>query len=89
MFAGDAARSSHVELVSDISRLLKPAAYLQRLAEKVIAGFPEGSSAAFNGLHLRMEEDSQYIEMLGGVEVSAVTLQGPCPVRLVARVPPP
>jgi hypothetical protein len=57
--------------VSDISRLLKPAAYLQRLADKVIAGSSKGAAAAFNGLHLRMEEDSPYIQMLGGVEVTA------------------
>ena len=57
--------------MSDVSRLLKPATYLERMADQVIAGFSlRGSSpAAFNGLHLRLEEDSPYIQMLGGVEV--------------------
>ena len=61
---------SHIQLVSEVSRLIKPAAYLQRLADAVVAGLSKDGQQAFNGVHLRLEEDSPYVEMMGGLEAS-------------------
>ena len=61
-------RSSHMQLVSEVSRLMKPAAYLEALADTVVAKLTQRGERAFNGVHLRLEQDSPYVEMMGGLE---------------------
>ena len=59
-------------LVADAARSLRGAPRLRDLAATVAAGVRARSgSAAYNGLHLRLERDSGYVEAWGGEEVRA------------------
>ena len=61
-------RSSHIQLASDVSRRIRPAAYLEGLADTVVAELTRRGERVFNGVHLRLEQDSPYVEMMGGLE---------------------
>lgn len=58
-------------LVADAARSLRAAPRLTALAATVTAGVRARSSSAagYNGLHLRLEKDSGYVEAWGGEEV--------------------
>ena len=64
-----------MELVADAARSLRGAPRLQALAATVAAGVRARSgSAAYNGLHLRLERDSGYVEAWGGEEARPLFL---------------
>ncbi len=63
-------RSSHIQLASDVSRRIRPATYLEGLADIVVAKMTRRGERMFNGVHLRLEQDSPYVEMMGGLEAS-------------------
>ena len=64
-------RRSHVQLASEVSRLIRPAAYLEGLADTIVSEMTtRRGERAFNGVHLRLEQDSPYVEMMGGLEAS-------------------
>ena len=59
---------SHTELVEEISRNLRPAPYIQRLADKTVTRLT--AAGPFNGLHLRAEEDAHFWDQYASREVS-------------------
>ena len=60
-----------MQLVADAARSLRGAPRLRALAATVIAGVHARShnGSAYNGLHLRLEKDSGYVQAWGGEEV--------------------
>ena len=62
-----------MELIEEVTRNLRPAPCVQRAVDAIVAQLT-ARGATFNGVHLRMEEDSGYLQRSGGNEVCA----GPC-----------
>ena len=56
---------SHTALVTEVARHLRPAPYLRRMGDIIAAGLPH----VYNGLHLRLEKDANYVWRVGGLEV--------------------
>ena len=65
-------------LLSTVSRHLPPTVHLQRLANRIVANISGNARAPvpFNGLHLRLENDTDNISHLGGLEVRLLGLYG-------------
>jgi hypothetical protein len=63
-------RRSHTELVEEISRNLRPAPHIQRLADTIVARLT--AEGPYNGLHLRAEEDAHFWDQYKSREVSCV-----------------
>ena len=60
-------------LVADAARSLQAAPHLAALAAKIMAAVrAQSMSASYNGLHLRIEKDSGYVDRMGGEEVRLV-----------------
>ena len=60
-------RRSHTELVEEIARNLRPAAHIQRLADKIEARLM--ATGPYNGLHLRAEADAHFWDHYTGSQV--------------------
>ncbi len=61
---------SGVDLVEEVSRNLRPAPRIRRAADAIVANLTAGG-AAFNGIHLRLERDAGFKDLVGGEEVGA------------------
>ena len=59
-----------MDLVEEVSRNLRPAPPIQRAADAIVANLTAGG-AAFNGIHLRLEADAGFKNLVGGEEVRA------------------
>ena len=62
---------SGVDLVEEVSRNLRPAPRIQQAADAIVATLTAGGTA-FNGIHLRLEQDAGFKNMVGGEEARAI-----------------
>ena len=55
-------------LVTEIVENLRPPRYVASLAERIVANLTAGGFA-YNGLHLRIEDDTDWVDGSGGADV--------------------
>ena len=61
---------SHVGLVTAIVENLRPPPHVASLAERIITNMTAGGGGGgFNGLHLRIEDDTDWVDGSGGADV--------------------
>jgi len=60
-----------VGLVTAIVENLRPPPHVASLAERIVANITagRGGGSAFNGLHLRIEDDTDWVDGSGGADV--------------------
>ena len=58
--------------VEDVARNLRPAPHIQTLVDKVVSKL--SADGPFNGVHLRLEDDARYQDLMGGQEVRLWTI---------------
>ena len=59
-----------MQLVAEAARHLRAAPRLVTLAARIKSAIlARSTESTYNGLHLRMEADSNYVKVMGGVEV--------------------
>ena len=56
--------------MTEVARHIRPAPYLQRMGNAIAGGMPP----VYNGLHLRMEKDANYVRKIGGEEVRMLSV---------------
>ena len=59
-----------MELVEEVARQLRPSPAVRAAADAVLANLTAGGGA-FNGLHLRLEDDTNYKQTAGGEQARA------------------
>jgi uncharacterized NAD-dependent epimerase/dehydratase family protein len=59
-----------VGLVTEIVENLRPSGHVASLAKRIVANLTAGG-AAYNGLHLRIEDDTDWVDGSGGADVRA------------------
>ena len=67
---GFCCRPSHVGLVAEIVDNLRPPPHVAALAERIVANLT-AERGGFNGLHLRIEDDTDWVDGSGGADVRA------------------
>ena len=53
--------------MEDVARSLRPAPRIQALVDRIVSGL--SADGPFNGVHLRLEDDARYQDLMGGQEV--------------------
>ncbi len=61
-----------MDLVEEVSRNLRPAPPIRRAADAIVGSLTAGG-AAFNAIHLRVEQDAGFKNLVGGEEVQALS----------------
>ena len=64
-------------LVTEIVENLRPPPHVASLAERIVANMTAGGGA-FNGLHLRIEDDTDWVDGSGGADVRPYQSPKPC-----------
>ena len=75
-----------MELVEEVSRNLRPSPAIRTAADTILASLTAGGGA-FNGLHLRMEDDTNYKASAGGEQVCGAYAVNPLPPVLLLWYP--
>ena len=66
-------------LVTEIVDHLQPPPHVASLAERIVANLTaERGGGGFNGLHLRIEDDTDWVDGSGGADVRAMRTLDPC-----------
>ena len=60
--------STHMDLIEEVSRALRPSPAIRAAADAIVGNLTD-SGDAFNGLHLRMEDDTNYKKTAGSEQV--------------------
>ena len=70
--------SSHMVLVEEVSRNLRPSPTVRAAANAILANLT-AVDGAFNGVHLRVEDDAPYKASAGGEQVCGAHTLNPLP----------
>jgi hypothetical protein len=75
-----------MELVEEVSRNLRPSPTTRTAADAILANLT-ASGGAFNGVHLRLEDDAPYKEYAGGEQVCGARALNPLPPLRLLGMP--